>query len=660
MSKEPHKSTDAGGWMAARMVAVTVALLACFGTIGWRLHQVQVEQHALWAERGQKLLKEKRILTAFRGPIVDRNGKLLASDEMVKDLWLCCGHLRDFNDVRQRLADLQGCKITELSARMSRDEINAAYRAQVFKVVIEGLRKCGSSVEDAQQEVEAAFATGKHEIVLRKELLPAQVASWNSLLKTGNIGPKGSRVGSVELRSRLKRFYPATDRLAHVIGCVNVRHVDIETGEFVSDEELAKSRRKVRRVEIGAEGIEARMNALLTGADGHRWIENDVRDEEITMFRGETVEAVDGHEVWLTIDMRLQHIVEDVLDEAMARHKPERMIALIVNPTTGEVLAMANRPEIERDKTDGMTSNLAVMGKYEPGSVFKVVTYATAFDAKATWMEEMLNCDPSQRLLEKMKITDHCNGRVSVLEAFAASSNRAAYLLAHRVGEKRFIESVNRFGFGRPSGINLTGEVAGTIHRPGTDTWDGLTFSRMAYGHAIEVTPLQMCMAVAAIANGGQLMKPQIIKEVRDAHGGPVREFPPETVRRVCSAQAAALVRKGMVAVIDHPKGTAPEAAIPGVTVAGKTGTAQLYRKDGKGIWDGHYCVSFAGFAPAENPQLCAIVVVDDPKLSTDGITGGKLAAPIFAQLMERSLHSIALVNAGRPTADATSTGGGQ
>jgi cell division protein FtsI/penicillin-binding protein 2 len=362
-----------------------------------------------------------------------------------------------------------------------------------------------------------------------------------------------------------------------------------------------------------------------------------------------------GREVRLTIDMHLQDAMEEVLEEAYAYHRPHRITAVLMEPFSGAVMAMASRPHIDRDAKDGINANLAVAGKYEPGSVFKVVTYAAALDARLTSPDDALNCDPGQKFLEKVGISDHYSGTLKMSDAFAFSSNRAAFVLAHRLGEKRFMKSVESFGFGKPTGIMLTGESSGTLHHPGTKWWDGLTFSRMSYGHAIQVTPLQMCTAVAAIANGGTLMRPQIVKDVRDGDGNVVQTFAPEPVRRVCSEKTALAMRKVMMEVVSSPRGTGTQAAIPGITVAGKTGTSQLYNANGTAIRAGHYCVSFAGFAPAENPALCAIIVVDDPEASKEDLTGGKLAAPIFSRLMQRCLQNLAVSRVGQPVAASDS-----
>jgi cell division protein FtsI/penicillin-binding protein 2 len=637
--------------MPHRMTLVAWVMLAAFGVVGWRLHQVQVVKHKLWASRGEDLVKQKRILPANRGAIRDANGELLAHDKLVHDVWINLRHLRDFNDVRARLAKIEKVAVKELAAGSTEEEIFARYRQHVSAVVGEAL--AGIGVEDkapaADFDGTIAANLGKVELPWISGLQEDRAARWRAKLDEADIV-------AITVRPRVQRFYPCAERLTHVLGYVNERAVDPATGRVFTEGEVRKYRAKIEQ--FGCEGIEAVLNEQLTGKDGHQWIERDRHGNELVEFRGETVPPRHGHEVRLTIDMHLQDTTEAVIEEAYAFHKPNRITAVLVDPMKGAVLAMASRPHIDRDAKNGINANLAIAANYEPGSVFKVVTYATALDAKLAWMEESINCDPGQKFLGKMNISDHYSGVLKLTDAFAYSSNRAAYVLAHRLGEKRFLDGVSRFGFGKPTGIMLTGESSGMVHRPGSKWWDGLTFSRMSYGHALQVTPLQMCMAVASIANGGTLMKPQIVKEVRDESGKVIKALQPEAVRRVCSEKTAGLVRKAMTAVVENPKGTGVQAAIPGMTVAGKTGTSQLYTADGRSIRAGHYCVSFAGFAPAENPSLCAIIVVDDPDPASGDVTGGKLAAPIFSRLVQRCLQNIAVSDSRQPVAASSNKKG--
>lgn len=643
MKKTPAAPADSNRWMPHRMTFVMWVLLAAFGTVGARLYQVQVVDHRLWASRGEELVKVKRVLQAVRGPIRDRNGELLAHDKLVHDVWINLRHLRDdLNDVRARLAKLERVSVKSLTASATEEQIHARYEAYVISAADAALRDIG--FEDKAPELDFAGTLAKHakrvEVPWISGLQEEKATRWREAMEQAGII-------AITVRPRVQRFYPCAERLTHVLGYVNEAPVDPATGRRLTEDEVKKYKARIQQ--FGCEGIESVMNAALTGRDGHQWIERDRHGNELVEFRGETVAPQHGHEVRLTIDMHLQDTTEEVIEEAYLFHRPKRLMAVLVEPSTGAVLAMASRPHIDRTAENGINANLAIAAKYEPGSVFKIVTYAAALDAKVTWLEDSLNCDPAQKYLGKLDISDHYSGVLKTVDAFAYSSNRAAYVLANRLGEKRFLASVDRFGFGQPTGIMLTGESAGMVHHPRSKWWDGLTFSRMSYGHALQVTPLQMCMAVASIANGGTLMKPQIVREVRDVSGQVIQSFSPEAVRRVCSEKTAATMRKAMVAVVENPKGTGGQAAIPGITVAGKTGTSQLYSEDGKSIRTGHYCVSFGGFAPAENPELCAIIVVDDPTATKEDLTGGKLAAPIFSRLMQRCLQNIAVAQVGQP-----------
>jgi cell division protein FtsI/penicillin-binding protein 2 len=381
--------------------------------------------------------------------------------------------------------------------------------------------------------------------------------------------------------------------------------------------------------------------------------------------RGKSVDPHNGNEVWLTIDMHLQELLESVLEEKDELYQPKRIIGVIVEPKTGAILAMSSRPLLEHRDREGdlseahgrkrkapasadaevmTTASPAVAMQYEPGSVFKLVTFAGVFDRKLADMNEMINCDPDQKSIAHLALHDHINGKITVCQVLSRSSNVGTYMLARRLGEDSFMDYLGKFGFGKKTGVNLTGEIRGDVMA--RKNWDSLTFSRMSIGHSISVTPLQMAMATAAIANGGMLMKPQIVREVRDSKGHLVETVQPQESGRVCSPEAAAFVTKAMENVMLDEHGTGHNKVIvPGVRVAGKTGTSQRRKDHGVGYDKGHYAVSFAGFAPVENPQLAVLVVVDDPKAPADELTGGTLAGPIFAQIMGHSLEHLAMTS---------------
>lgn len=630
---------DVNRRLPLRMAIMLGLLVLGFGGVAYRLYGLQAVDHEVWAKRGEGMLKQRVVLPAIRGVIRDSNGEMLAHDKHVHEVWVNTQHLRDLNDVRVRLARVQRRALSEVVNGMKPEEAIAQYREHVTGVVAATLAETGQEVPE---NLAAMLADEKRVEYPLVKGLPAEVAAvWEARLKEANIY-------AVSLRATVRRFYPAEERLTHVLGYVNEK--------VVVEEDPATGRRREKHVQVGREGVEAVLNELLTGRDGYQWVERDRKGRELTTFRGEGEPARHGHEVTLTIDMHLQDTTEQVLEQAFVQYKPKRITAVLVEPHTGAVLAMASRPHIDRETMKGMIANPAVSAQYEPGSVFKLVAYTGALDRRVAGLGETINVDPSQKVLASQRIKDHVHGQVTVLNAFAQSSNRAAYLLARRLGEEGYLEYVRNFGFGERTGIELTGEIPGTVWP--RKVWDGLTFSRMAMGHAVTVTPLQMTMAVGVIANGGVLMKPQLIKEVRDAEGKVVRRLEPQVVRRVCSAKAAELMRQAMVEVVQGQKGTGKQAGIEGILVAGKTGTSQRRRDDGRGYEPGHYCVSFAGFAPAEKPELCAIVVVDDPHGQPEELYGGKLAAPIFSQLMKQSLHTMAVAHAIQREVNPLSNGG--
>lgn len=601
----PHPISQVAKVFPLRTTVMGCALLVGFGVVWGKLYQLQVQRHDEICSRVEEIHRQQRVLPAHRGEIRDRNGELLAHDRVVSDLYVNTQHLRDATEVRTRLSRVEHVSVLEESRRHKPAEMLEIYRQHLVNLTLPMFVRAGG---DPNALNRALTDDRRVEFPLLKGLQDDDAEEWQRLISQNNL------LG-LSLHSAVRRAYPAEERLTHVLGFVNI------------DNE-------------GQQGIEAAFNTDLEGKDGMQWIERDRKGREIISRRGETIPARNGHEIRLTIDMELQEIMESTLEEAFEFYHPRKVVAVLVEPRTGAIRAMASRPHFERTDMGGTLSNLAIGSQYEPGSVFKIVTYAGVFDRGLASLEDQVNCDPDQKILAAAGLHDHVSGKVTVAQAFAKSSNRAAYLLATRLGADRYLEYLKAFGFGQQTGIQLTGEAYGTVTP--RRNWDALTFSRMAIGHSVTVTPMQMAMAVAAIANQGVLMKPQIVEEVRDDHGKTLRKLTPETVRRVCSARAASTLREAMEGVVSD-KGTAAKAAIPGVRVAGKTGTAQLYKEKGKGVDEGHYCVSFAGFAPAEAPQFAAIVIVDDPHASREELTGGVLAGPIFAQLMKQSLEQMAV-----------------
>jgi cell division protein FtsI/penicillin-binding protein 2 len=430
----------------------------------------------------------------------------------------------------------------------------------------------------------------------------------------------GARLRGVMCEPEPRRFYPNEDRLGHVLGFLN------HEGR-------------------GIQGVEMMMEPYLRGEDGFIYTERDRTGREIVAYRGHERPAKHGMTVELTIDMALQDIVERELDAAYHQLNPQMMTAVFVRPRTGEILAMATRPAFNPNKPGEAaietTKNRAIIDMVEPGSTFKIVVISAALEQKAVTPESMFHCENGSFAYAGKILRDvHGYGSMSVHDIMVKSSNIGCAKIAMHLGADTFYEYIRRFGFGERTGLGLPGEIPGLV-RP-RHSWTGLSITRVPMGHEIAVTPLQIAMAMSVIANGGNMMLPQIVRSVRDGDGREVVAFSPEILRRVVSEDTAAKVSASLVDVVGE-RGTARLASIPGFAVAGKTGTAQ--RVDPKGGYAaGKYVVSFAGYFPAENPEVVGIVLVDDARTPGGRNYGGTVAAPIFSRIGEAMARHLELV----------------
>ncbi len=405
------------------------------------------------------------------------------------------------------------------------------------------------------------------------------------------------------------RNYPNGSMLAHVVG-------------FVDHEGT------------GLQGVEAMMDRYLRGQDGFCFYERDRTGREIVAYRGLEREPKDGMDVELTVDMHLQAIVERELLETYKTYKPRSCTAVFVRPSTGEILAMATQPGFDpnnHNQADPETKkNRAITDMVEPGSTFKIVVTSAVLNEALLKPDSMIYCERGLFAYGGRTLKDHHGyGNLSLHDVLVKSSNIGCAKIAMQLGPDLFYQYIRRFGFGERTGLGMTGEIAGLVHPP--HRWSALSITRIPMGHEIAATPMQITMAMAAIANGGRLMMPQIVRRVRDSDGSTVREFTPVELRRVVSEETAREIGSALQEVVSE-RGTAIRARIAGYTVAGKTGTAQRVSPKG-GYESGKYVVSFAGYFPAEDPEVAGIVIVDDASISPGLNYGGLLAAPIFARI---------------------------
>ncbi len=423
------------------------------------------------------------------------------------------------------------------------------------------------------------------------------------------------RLKGVGLEDQLQRTYPNGELASHVIGFVNNEH-------------------------HGVQGIEYSMEQYLQGIAGYEVIERDRKGREIRALREEEIGPRDGFDVVLTIDQVIQHVAESELEKAMAEHHPQAGVIIVSRPKTGEILAMSCRPTFDPNNPGAAPAdarrNRCISDVAEPGSTFKIVVCSGALNDGLVTLDDRFDCDNGAFLYAGRILHDaHPYGVLSVEEILFHSSNIGAAKVALRVGAPRLAAYVSAFGFGRKTGIALPGEVSGIAHP--LNRWNKLSITRIPMGHEIAATPIQMIMAMNAIANGGKLMKPQIVKSIVDENNAPVVTFSPQPVGQPITPRASLLMAQALRKVVG-PEGTAPKAAVPGYDVAGKTGTAQ---KIENGQYVRKYYSSFIGYFPAADPEISILVSLDDPV--GGAYYGGSVSGPVFKAVAEKVAQYLAI-----------------
>ncbi|MGC2353933.1 MAG: penicillin-binding protein 2, partial [Candidatus Udaeobacter sp.] len=406
-------------------------------------------------------------------------------------------------------------------------------------------------------------------IVIKREVPAATANALRQKLREGNLR-------GIYFEHDATRIYPNGSMLCHVIGFTDFdRH--------------------------GIQGVEASMEQYLQGEDGYRFIEHNRAGQEIVPYRGQERAPRDGYQVHLTVDLGLQNIVENEIDAAMAQYSPQKATIILMRPQTGEILAMANRPNFDlnlrSEARPEQMKNRAIIDMMEPGSTFKIVAAAAALNERKVRPDSSIFCENGLWNFGGSALHDHrAFSNLSVREILIKSSNIGAAKLALTVGDQKFYEYIRRFGFGERTGIDRPGEINGRIRPP--KSWSKISITRIPMGHEIGVTPLQMTVAMATIANGGKLIMPRMVKSITTSEGKSISSLSPVVLRQVISSETAKEIGDALRGVVSD-SGTAAAAAVPGFTIAGKTGTAQKVNPRG-GYEEGKYVVSFAGYLPAE------------------------------------------------------------
>lgn len=415
-----------------------------------------------------------------------------------------------------------------------------------------------------------------------------------------------------------KRAYPYGDLAAQVLGITGTDNV-------------------------GITGVERELNGQLQGHKGGITFYAKANGE-LMPGEGESVtQSTDGNDVKLTINLKIQQYVEGAIEQAVAQYNPDSVTAIVENPQTGAILAMANYPTFNPANwraypASAYNRNLAIWQTFEPGSTFKIVTLSAAMQEHKVNLNDRFY-DPGYYEVAGHRI--RCwkaggHGSESFLNVVENSCNPGFVALGERLGKESLFSYIKKFGFGHKTGIDLPGEGNGIIFKP--SKVGPLELATTAFGQGVSVTPIQQVMAMGAIANGGKLMKPYVVADVQNHDTGHIVSKTKATeVRQVISPTTATQVRAALESVVAN--GSGGRAFRDGYRIAGKTGTAQV-AKNGH-YSSGHYIVSFIGMAPANSPKLIAYIAIDHPRPKQGVVFGGVIAAPIVGNILADSLHAI-------------------
>lgn len=568
-----------------RFMLIVALFVLWIGAIGVRLVHLQVNQSAWLSDKAQDQRRDELKSRMLRGTIYDRNERALAMSVKVESLYADPREIEDVNQTAQRLAPILKLKANEIAANLqTAKESNKRFVWLARRID-----------EDTAIKLNIALET----LDLKKFDLP--------------------KFAGLHWREEQKRSYPYKNLAAQVVGFSNAD-------------------------DIGQAGIEQSQEAILRGATIEKWQDRDrlgrVYDEEDVEQREPPKDII------LTINNSIQYKVEEALEKGVKASNSKSGMAIVADPKTGEILAMANYPTFDPNRyTEFATEsyqNKTIQSIYSPGSVFKLVTYSSAIDSGSINANGTVDCRSGFIEVAGHRFNDpHATKVMPYGEALAVSSNVAAIKTGLGLGKEKFYSYARKFGFGQLIGIELPAETRGQFRSP--EKWNGDSLASMSIGYEVGVTALQMVSAYSTIANDGVNVKPHIIKEIRSADGKPFSITDAEKTPVVSPETARSL--RGMLREVVL-KGTAKRAQLNGYTSAGKTGTAWKFNEKLKRVDAGKYISSFIGMAPAENPSVVILVVMDEP--SGGARDGGQVSAPVFREIAEQILPEMNIIPDGQ------------
>ena len=593
-----------------RALVLLMLVALAFAGLGFRLVDLQVWRHDELAKLAEKKTQQTSWRSAKRGDILDANGNLLATSVPVKTICADPSLIGGQQAVVARaLAPLLQMSEADLLQRLIPRVLKNS-KGETFTNGLHYVRLQKNVPEETWQKIQAAMSRLSFGVDEKKL-------------------PKADRVFLLDLRQYAisaepdeLRVYPNGALAAHVLGFVGTTENTNHTSEV-----------------FGYDGIEKFFDDKLRGASGWRVTGFDSRKNELVTLRDEDVQAQSGLNVVLTIDAAIQHIVEDVLTNAMAKHAPQSITGIVMRPRTGEILALASLPGFDPNDLRTINTNTepdrVISDVMEPGSTFKTIVISGALNEHIVNLNDTVFCENGVFHFAGITLHDsegHHFGNLTVQQVLQKSSNIGASKIGIQLQAPKLYDYMQDFGLGAFTGIPLPHEVSAKNYVRPANKWGKYSIAQIPMGQGVAVTRLQMVMAVGAIANGGVLMRPMLVKRLEDANGNVVQRYEPQSVRRVVTETTAREMVEALKTVVSKD-GTAAMAAVTNYVVAGKTGAAQKV-VDGRYASD-RFVVSFIGFFPADNPEICISIVMDSPKEGGRAF-GGALCGPVFSEIGKR------------------------
>lgn len=595
--------------LSRTLFLMTVCGIVAFVVLAVKLYQVQIIKHDHYQELAVEQQTRESTVTAARGTIYDTNGKILAMSASVETVFISPYEAKLYGEDKELIAQT-------LSSLLNVDKDG----------VLEKLKDTNSWYKTIKKKIETDLAEKVRQFI------------------------KDNKIKSVHLETDSKRYYPYSNLACHVIG-------------FVGDDNT------------GLEGLEAQYNSYLAGTDGRIVRLKNAKGTDMLFTDFENYyDSKNGDDVTLTIDSTIQFYVEKYLAQAIKDYDVQNGGACIVmQPKTGEILALAscgnynlndyqavspeaaaelakitdeaNYKEKLKEALLAQWRDKALADTYEPGSVFKIITCAMALEENVVNLDNTFFCGGSMEVLGRTsplkcwKTIGH--GSQTLVEAMQHSCNVALVSIGLRVGAEAFYKYIDAFGFFEKTGIDLPGE-SGSLWWPEKDFANKKNLSSLAaasFGQTFKITPLQMVSAVSAVVNGGDLMKPYIVKHITDSDGKTALANEPTMVREVISAQTSNTMCDILEAVVGGKEGTGKNAYVPGYKIGGKTGTSEDVHAEATEGGEKKYIVSFCGVAPTDDPQVVILLLLDNPSTKSGiYISGGNMAAPVVGHILSEVL----------------------